>query len=871
MKTRRLQKLILIAILAGFVYQSAPFAPARVVEAQSAVEELARSVVALLRAQCIECHGADGLSGLDLRSRDAMLKGGAHGPAVVAGNAVESRLFKMIAGQIKPVMPLGAALSREQIELIRRWIDEGAVWPADVQPVAESASGKAVITEAHRNYWAFRSPVRPETPRVLRSDRVRNPIDAFVLARLEGNGMTISPEADRRTLLRRVTFDLTGLPPTPEEINAFLADRSTDAYEKVVARLLASPRYGERWAQHWLDVVRFAETNGFELDQDREGAWRFRDWVIDSLNEDKPYDRFLTEQIAGDQIAPDDFRMRTATGFLRAGPQHVVAGNQDLAVNRQEWLTEAVNGVGNAVLGMTIGCARCHDHKFDPIPQADYYRLQAFFASTDNADFRNPAKDQQEAHDAAVKAHKELLKPIKDDIAAIEKPYRDRLAAEKRAKLEAPYVAALAIEEKKRTPDEQRLAKDAMSMLQVKWDELVASLNPDDRERRAALRRRMHDIELHAPAPLPVALGVEDKISPTPKTFIFKGGDPHVPAEEVEPRFPSVLTAPDAPAVRDEKRRLALARWLVRPDHPLTSRVMMNRLWHHYFGRGIVATPNDFGRNGGRPSHPELLDWLSSEFVAGGWKLKRMHEMIVLSSVYRQSSISAAEASKAVQGDPENILLWRQNRKRLDAEALRDSILAVSGRLTEKTGGPSVRVPLDPEVYDTIFTEFEPDNLWPVTPDAREHTRRSLYLLRKRNVRLPMFVAFDAPDWMSSCAARSASVHALQALTMLNSDFMFNESRALAGRIAAETSGNRAAMISRLYELSFGRRPKPAEIRLTEEFLRSQTAIIRARISNGEPIAAPEGAKLNIERANAAAWVDLCLATLNRNEFIYIR
>jgi hypothetical protein len=733
------------------------------------------------------------------------------------------------------------------------------------------------ITEAQRNFWAFRPPVRPAIPPVKRTDWVRNPIDAFILARLEERNLQPSLPADRRTLLRRVTVDLTGLPPTPEEIAAFLADRSADAYEKVVRRLLASPHYGERWAQHWLDIVRFGETNGFELDQDREGAWRYRDWVIDALNKDIPYDRFILEQIAGDELAPDDFKMRVATGFLRAGPQHVVAGNQDLAVNRQEWLTEAVSGVSNAILGLTVGCARCHDHKFDPIPQADYYRLQAFFAATDNFDYKNPTNEEQAAFDTAVKAHQARLKPIKDEIAAIEKPYRERLSAQKRAQLEAPYKEALAIDEKSRTPEQARIAKDAMRMLQVNWDELVASLNPEDRDRRAALRRRMHDLDLQAPAPLPVALSVADKISPVPATHIFKGGDPHNPAAEVEPRFLSVMLPADASPraeiatsaeSKSTGRRLALARWLVRPEHPLTSRVIVNRLWQYHFGRGLVATPNDFGRNGGQPTHPELLDYLATEFIARGWSLKQMHALMVLSQTYQQLSAAVPEKAKI---DPENLLVWRQNRQRLDAETLRDTILAVNGRLNRELGGPPVRVPLEPEVYDTIFTEYEPDNLWPITPDVRQHTRRTLYLLRKRNVRLPMMVAFDAPDLMSSCAGRSASVHALQALTLLNSDFMLDQSKTLARRLIEENKGRSEAMISRLFELTVGRLPSVTERQLTRNFLREQTQIIRERIRRGEKVARLDSLQIKIDPAGATAWVDLALTTYNLNEFLYLK
>jgi mono/diheme cytochrome c family protein len=845
---------------------------------------LARQAVAILQARCVVCHGNDKESGLDLRTREGLLKGGSRGPAIKPGDADESLLYRFVAGEEKPRMPMGEELSEYQIGLLKNWIDKGAVWE-DYWTWGEKdkiyASLKP-ITDEQRNYWAFRKPSRPQIPKVKNRSWVRTPIDAFVLAKLEEKGLQPSPHADRRTLIRRVTFDLTGLPPSPEEIAAFVADKSPDAYRNVVSRLLASPRYGERWAQHWLDVVRFGETNGFELDAEREQSWRYRDYVVKSLNDDKPYNRFITEQIAGDELDPNSFEMRVATGFLRAGPQHVVAGNQDLAVNRQEWLTEVMFGVGNGMMGLTVGCARCHDHKFDPIPQADFYRLQSFFAASDNYDFKRPTKEREQAYAAAVKSHQEKLKPILDQIAAIEKPYREKLIAEKRAKLESRFANALTKEEKLRNDEENRLAKEAQNMLEIKWNELVASISPEDREKRAALRRQMHNIELYAPDPLPRALAVADTLNPVPQMNILKGGDPHRLGEAVRPRFLSVTLPKDAPpeagidpvqigGFKSTGRRLALARWLTGLDNPLTARVMVNRLWHYHFVRGIVATPNDFGRNGQQPTHPELLDWLAVEFSQSqGWSLKRMTEMMVLSNAYQQSS--AIDDAKA-KVDPDNKLLWRMNRQRLDAEAIRDAVLAVNGSLNEQLGGPSIKVPLEPEVYDTIFTEYEPDNLWPVHPDPRQHTRRSLYLIRKRNVRLPLLVAFDAPDLMAVCGARQVSVHALQSLTLMNSEFMLQQSRALAERLLKEAGGDERAMISRLYDLTLARKPRPDELRLTQNFLKAQAAVIRGRIARGETVSKPQHLPKGpngMDEATAAAWVDLCLATMNLNEFVYL-
>jgi hypothetical protein len=874
-RNRRIKLICIFACLSTLAVYSSSAA------VQEDERRIARRAVGILQARCAACHGKDKESGLDLRTREGLLKGGSRGPAIKPGDADESLLYRFVAGEEKPRMPMGEELSEYQIGLLKQWIDKGAVW----EEIETSGQEKVYaspnpITDERRNYWAFRKPSRPQIPKVKNRSWVQTPIDAFILANLEEKGLRPSPRADKRTLIRRVTFDLTGLPPSPQEIAAFLADKSPDAYRKVVKRLLSSPRYGERWAQHWLDVARFGETNGFELDAEREQAWRYRDYVVEALNEDKPYNRFIAEQIAGDELDPNSFKMRVATGFLRAGPQHVVAGNQDLAVNRQEWLTEVMFGVGNGIMGLTVGCARCHDHKFDPIPQADFYRLQSFFAASDNYDFKRPTREQEQTYAAAVNSHQEKLKPIIDQIAAIEKPYREKLTAEKRARLEPRFASALTKDEKLRNDEENRLAKEAESMLEIKWNELVASISPEDREKRAALRRRMHNIELYAPYPLPKALAVADTLNPIPQMNILKGGDPHRPGDAVLPRFPSVTLPDGAPpeaeiepvqigGFKSTGRRLALARWLTGADNPFTARVMVNRLWHYHFGRGIVATPNDFGRNGQQPTHPELLDWLAVEFSQSqGLSLKRMTEMMVLSNAYQQSS--AIDGAKA-KIDPDNKLLWRMNRQRLDAEAIRDAVLAVNGDLTEQLGGPSIKVPLEPEVYDTIFTEYEPDNLWPVHPDPRQHTRRSLYLVRKRNVRLPLLVAFDAPDLMAVCGARQVSVHALQSLTLMNSEFMLRQSRALAERLFKEAGADERARISRLYELTLAREPRPDELRLTQNFLKAQASVIRDRVARGETVSKPQDLPKGIDEARAAAWVDLCLATMNLNEFVYVK
>jgi hypothetical protein len=700
-----------------------------------------------------------------------------------------------------------------------------------------------------QTHWAFKTPMSPTPPKVQKHQWVKNAIDAFILKRLEKRGLAPSRPADRLLLLRRVTFDLTGLPPTRQEVSAFLADKTPQAYEKVVNRLLASPHYGERWAQHWLDVVRFAETNGYELDEERPQAWRYRDYVVRAFNDDMPYNRFLLEQIAGDEIAPQKFEAHVATGFLRAGPRHVVGGNQDEALNRQEWLTEAVGGIGNAVLGLTVGCARCHDHKYDPLSQKDYYGLQAFFSASDDHTFKQHTSTETQAYEAATKAHKARLQPLLEQISALEKPYYARLRAEKRARLEDSYRTALDTPAGKRTKQQRELAEHAETFLNVSWDEMLAILPEKERAHRAELRNRLHSLELVAPSPLPMALGVSDVLKPTPATFLLVRGEPHVRGAEVMPNFPAVLRRSGESLSAKVGRRTALAEWLVHPSHPLTARVMVNRLWQVYFGKGLVRTPNDFGMNGTRPTHPELLDWLATEFVRGGWSLKRMQRLIVLSNTYQQVSSSNTQNAKR---DPQNILLWRQNRKRLDAEALRDSILFAAGTLNPAMGGASVRVPLEPEVVDTIFTEAEPDNLWQVDPDPKQHTRRSLYLVRKRNVRLPLLAVFDMPDRMLSCAARDQSISALQPLTLLNSPFMQQQSRALALSLL-QNEPKTEARINALFYRMVSRPPTQHEVRTTERFLSEHRKMVLG------------------QEAELALWTDLCLALFNLNDFVMVR
>ena len=715
-----------------------------------------------------------------------------------------------------------------------------------------------------RGHWAFQARVKSAIP-VVADGAIRNPIDNFVLSRLAREGLRPAAEADRLTLLRRVTLDLTGLPPTATEVDAFLQDRSSNAYEKVVDRLLASPHFGERWAQHWLDVVRFAESNGYEVDADRPHAWRYRDYVIRSFNADKPYDQFLTEQLAGDELAAGKdaasaAELWIATGLHRCGPVHMVSGNLDADVLRQEKLTEMVNGVGSAFLGLTMGCARCHDHKFDPISAGDYYRLQAFFGSVQYADVEFATAAEREGRKKEADALNARIAPLKKQVSEIDAPHRARITQAKRAKLEQKYKDVLAIPADKRSAEEKKLAMEATTLIKVTWDEVIATLTPAEREKRVSLREQIHDLERRMPPPTAAAWAI--KSEKPAETFVLKRGDPHRKLIAVEPGIPRIVAADsDKP-----KTRLDLAKWLTGENNPLTARVIVNRLWHYHFGRGIVGTPNDFGTRGERPTHPELLDWLASELIERKWSLKAIHRLIVTSATYRQSS-SATQGAKV---DPENHLLWRMNRRRLEAEAIRDSILNAAGTLNRKVGGVSVKVPLEPEVYDLIFTEGEPDGLWDVTPDRAQHTRRSIYLFFKRNVRLPMFEAFDQPDSLNSCAFRPMSTFAPQALILMNAPFVREQGGAMAARLLME-SGDTEKQVEGLYRHAVGRAPLAEERKLAMEFLAEQTGTIRSRHRARQPIGIDVGSiPAGADPAHARALADLCVVVFNTHEFVYI-
>ena len=637
----------------------------------------------------------------------------------------------------------------------------------DAAPVQE-----APLSDADRDHWAFKPLVRPPLPAVNDAARIANPIDRFLAARQAQAGLALAPEADRATLLRRATFDLTGLPPTPEELDAFLADRSPEAWERVLDRLLASPAYGEHAAQAWLDLARFAESDGFEFDKLRPEAWRFRDWVIDAFNADLPYDEFVRLQLAGDELRPGDAHAAAATGFLLAGPDMPDLNLQE--ERRHNLLNEMTAIVGAVFLGLQVGCAQCHDHKYDPISQADFYRLRAVFEGA------------------------ELFKPH-------------------------------------------------------------------------AFGRVMHE-----PA------------AETKPGRVMIRGDFRRPGPEVLPGFPRIANpwndavAPPSPGAATSGRRTALAAWLTRPDHPLALRVAANRLWQQHFGRGLVSTASDFGVMGGWPAVPELLDWLATELPAQGWSLKRMHKRIMTSAAYRQASRPAmldeapgvspeqAEAAReqwrrAKAADPENELWTRMPRRRLTGEAIRDAMLAASDSLSPRRGGPGVMPPLPEELIATLLP-----GQWETSPDAEDHRRRSIYLMARRNLRYPLFEAFDRPDALQSCPRREQSTTAPQSLVLLNSEFSLEQARRLAGYLLSHAANDASAQIDLAYRRVLSRAPTVAETAAAAEFLAAEVARLRGENAPSEALALPLPPIAGPDPHAAAALVEFCLALVNTNEFAYV-
>lgn len=690
--------------------------------------------------------------------------------------------------------------------------------------------------------WPFDPPRRPAVPAVPGAD---NPVDAFLLDRLQAVGLGYRPEADKQTLLRRLTFDLTGLPPTLEDQEAFLADDSPDAYERLVDRLLSSPRFGERWAMFWLDLVRYAETEGFKADEHRPNAFRYRDYVIQAFNADLPYDRFLGQQLAGDELEPTNPQAWIATGYLRLYPDESNAAN--LEQRRQEILDEVTEVTGLTFLGLTVGCARCHDHKFDPITQVDHYRLQAFFvAMQPKDDWDLLSEEERLRYRDQKQAWEQATAPLRAEMDRLMSDKREQMRQDALARFRPEIQQAVLTPADQRTPYQQQIALMALRQIERAGEEAAARLPTEARKRVQELERQMLT---GAPAEPGRIMGVCDVGPVAPPTHRLLGGDWQKVGEELAPGFPAVLGGGEAvcqvPAgLRSTGRRAALARWLTRPDHPLTARVIVNRLWQHHFGRGIVATPSDFGKQGEPPTHPELLDWLAVELVEHNWSLKHIHRLMVTSRAYRQASRldpSDPQVRRAWELDPDDSLLWHFRRRRLEGEALRDSMLAVAGHLNQRMYGPSCRPKLPAGLSRYAWT---PD------PLPQDQNRRSIYILAKRNLRYPLFEVFDQPDLHNSCGCRSRTTTAPQALLLLNGEFARETAARWAAALVqkhqpAQGPERLDAMLVEAYRLAWGRLPTDKELNLGRRFL-AETADVEVAVS------------------------DFCHVLFNSNEFGYI-
>ncbi|HUG82079.1 MAG TPA: PSD1 and planctomycete cytochrome C domain-containing protein [Bryobacterales bacterium] len=863
-------------------------------------------IAPLLTAKCAACHSAaTKTSGFSVANLEAVITGGnKHGRAVVPGHPEQSPLIQALRGEIAPKMPLGGELPADEIARIEEWIRR-------LPPEAANAND----TEWR---WPFEKPLKHEPPVVKNAAWVHNPIDAFVAAKLDQAGLTPAPPASKRTLARRVYLDLIGLPPTPDEVETFLADDSPEAYSKLVDKLLGDARYGERWGRHWLDLVRYGETSGLEGDGAIGNAWRYRDWVIRAFNADMPYDEFVIQQIAGgdehsktrNNYAPDPGGY-IPTGFLRTAPWD--RSNLVAAEVRQNYLSEVTTSTASIFLGLTVGCARCHDHKYDPIPQKDFYRLQAFFNAIQVEDRQGaidlpevPYEDEAFAAKAEekIKQYEERLKEgaEKKDLDALEEQLLVKLKAAKAKKAEGeePTSKDLRLEIKRdgqttfskaeqrkharlhedadrtQDPEENEALKAYEAELLAKlkaayaagqadpaarFEALTVALvrgeiqaqysadsffTEDEKDRHAKLSGALDVYRRRLGRWKPVVLAVRNVPGPPSgpplaPTHLLIRGDYRQPGEAVEAGFPSAITGNSDPAemITDRYRqfptrglRMTLARWIAGPDNPLTARVMVNRIWQHHFGQGIVGTASDFGKNGERPTHPELLDWLAVEFVEQGWSVKAIHRLMLLSNTYRQAAENALQMAE--EADPDNRLLSRYQRRRLEAEVIRDGILHASGRLNSEMYGPSIFPPLPDDLADLARYGRTGGLMWEPNETEQDARRRSIYVFQRRSLPLPMLASFDALPFAESCPLRSATTTPLQALSMMNGYLVHEESQHLAERIHRDVGADRNDQVARAFEIVLNRPPTPDETRKFAAFQGGLASICRVLFNANE-------------------------------------
>ena len=847
-------------------------------QAQTGAVTFSDHIRPIFERSCWNCHGeASQLSDLDLRTRETAIEGGTRGTALVPGRADESRLYRVLAGLDDPRMPMGGdTVSDAEVAAVRRWIDDGAHWDEGGTTSAVdalSALENSALPPGARDYWAFQLPVQAPVPP---SSDYDHPVDRFLEAARQEAGVTAAPRADPLTRVRRAYLDLTGLPPTPEQTDTFLADTGRGAWERLIERLLDSPHYGERWGRHWMDVARYADSTGFEQDYTRPNAWRYRDYVITAFNQDKPYNQFLREQIAGDELDHTTDETRIATGFLRAGPR-VDFREKDNPERRHDYLDDVLATLGRGVLGMTVHCARCHDHKFDPILQKDYYSMQASIFGYVEVDW--PLLDRTDAaryrqRNAEIDATQQ---PLRDEIAEIEAPHRERLRIEFIKDRFPENVQRAAMKpEAERTAGERLLAAQVLSINPPR-QRVVDALSAEEVARHSELMSQVESLDRQRPPEPAMAEIVTDgdyrfapdgpgdeiigcpecRIPPNePGTFLYEEGgppytappnyflirgDPLSPGSEMSPGFLTVATYGDAPTAiprpdaRTSGRRLALAEWIASRDNPLTARVIANRIWHHHFGRGIVRTLDNLGKMGDPPTHPDLLDWLAVEFMNRGWSIKELHRLLMTSAAYQMASSYEHAASRAA--DPDNQLLWQYRPQRLEAEVLRDSIMTVSGGIDLSVGGR----PIFPYVPPEILEASQGKGHWDNQPDGPQVWRRSVYVYRRRSLGFPFFDTFDLPDQNQTAAARNVSTVATQALTLMNNEFVMRQAELFAERLEEAVPDDLDAQVDLAYRVALTRSPTAEEAAVAKTLATEQSL------------------------------ADLTHVMLNLNEFLYLR
>lgn len=793
-----------------------------------------KEVEPILQQNCLKCHSGEEPKGeLLLTSREGLIAGGESGEAISLDDLEDSLILGAVNYDAFEMPPKGK-MAKADIDVLTRWVKLGAPYPeGELKPEHGEEKGPPQVNDETRSHWSFRPLTRPKPPVVNGRQPVANPIDAFVAARRDEAGLIANSPADKVALIRRAYYDLIGLPPKPATVEAFVKDESPDAFAKVVDGLLESPQYGERWARHWLDLVRYAETNSFERDNPKPFVWKYRDYVIRAFNEDKPYDQFIREQLAGDELPNPTPDSVIATAYYRLGAWDDEPADPELAYYDE--LDDIVGTTGQVFLGLTVNCARCHDHKLDPIPQKDYYQMVAFF--------RNISRYGQRSDDSVRQASVGPVTPGKDakQMAETARSHQQRLAQVNRDIKGIENRVARVL---------QGVAKDDFASdayrVRVIRENIGEKITQAQLDKYIALRKERDELNANRPQQLEMTLMVKEKSSQSPETHLLMRGNPHAKGDVVEPSFLTILDPPqpniNATDIGTSGRRLALANWIAGKSNPLTARVIANRLWHYHFGRGLVRSTNNLGLQGDAPTHPELIDWLASELIDGDWKLKRMHRMIMLSHTYRMSS---KPSSDGLANDPANNLFWRFDQRRLEAEEVRDSILAVNGSLNPKMFGPSIYPTIPAEV---LAGQSRPGAGWPTSP-PEEQRRRSVYIHIKRSLPVPILKSFDGADTDQSCPVRFSTTQPTQALGMLNSNFVNEQAEIFAASIKEQAGDDTAKQIALALQRVTQRQPS------TEEINRGLELIKTLKES---------------DVGDADAMKYFCLVALNLNEFVFL-